>query len=65
MLKKNMSNQKKTIKQHLMEIFFKKDFIDRKDKKEAIKQCFKHDLIWALGFGLFLLIAALFIFFSM
>lgn len=48
---------KKSIKRHLKEIFLKMNYVDCENKKELIIKDFKHDLKWALGFLIFLLIS--------
>lgn len=49
--------QKKPFKQHMMELFLKKSFIDTEDKWGAIKENVIEDLKYSLGFGAFYLIS--------
>lgn len=52
-----MIKGKKSIKEHLEEIFLRQSAIDADDKKGLLKECFYHDLKCALGFLIFLLIS--------
>lgn len=52
-----MIKGKKSIKEHLEEIFLRQSFIDANNKKELLKECFYHDLKCVLGFLIFLVIS--------
>ncbi|MCM8538326.1 MAG: hypothetical protein NE334_20455 [Lentisphaeraceae bacterium] len=50
-----MKNRK--LKLELMKLFLRKDFLELKDKKAALKACFLDDLKWAISY-LFLMLTS-------
>ena len=49
---------KRRLKRELLEMFFRKDFLELKDKKAAIKECFYYDLKWVIGYSIFIMVSA-------
>ena len=47
------TEKKKNFKTVLAEIFLRQSFIEEKNKKQALLNCFLHDLKWVCGFLIF------------
>ena len=55
--------KKGRIKRELMEMFLRKEFLELKNKKAALKECFIDDMKWTSYYMLFILISVILIIF--